>query len=178
MWLPIPKSWCHILTGPDSAPSNVEAELLCPDAAIVTWNYPDASESGVAGYKIYYSTSPFDVQNITVDANKPYALVKGLNPDATYNFTVSAFTEDGEGPESDAATVETEEEKDDDDDDDDDDYELVGKIIIYLGITILVVILTFQSGPNINITYKHTTSQFWMQKETGYPEEPCKSAHV
>ena len=98
----------NVTTGPSTAPTGVELDLVCPDTVLVLWEPLDTNDT-VTGYNVYYFTNEFDAQNISVGANKRHAVIKGLEGGSNYTITVSAVSAEGEGPESEGVSVQTEE---------------------------------------------------------------------
>ena len=107
---------------PSAAPQHVEAIVISSTEVQVSWHHlPKSSRNGiVTHYTVYYSSVPDativkvleitdDQPPILVPANQTSIVVNQLIPYTSYDVSVSAATDVGEGPRSDAVRIATDE---------------------------------------------------------------------
>ena len=113
----------HMWTAPSAAPHQLEAIVVSSNQIQVQWEQlPKSARNGiVTHYTVYYqpkvvgsklgeiTTDGDQPQTDVVAANMTSLLLGDLIPYTTYDVSVSASTDVGEGPLSDAVSVATDE---------------------------------------------------------------------
>ena len=92
-------------------PQNVTGMALNSTAIMLNWFEPHDNNAPILGYRVMYTRPEFlDGSDVELGVTSEMAVVTGLSPGVTYNFTVIAFNEIGDSRESAVAMVATEEE--------------------------------------------------------------------
>ena len=77
----------------------------------LNWFEPHDNNAPILGYRVMYTRPEFlSGSDVELSVLSEMAVVTGLHPGVTYNFTVIAFNEIGDSQESEVAAVTTEEE--------------------------------------------------------------------
>ena len=77
----------------------------------LTWDEPHDNNAPILGYRVEYTRPEFlDGSDVILTVTSEMAVVTGLHPGVTYNFTVVAFNEIGDSRESAVTMVTTGEE--------------------------------------------------------------------
>jgi hypothetical protein len=95
--------------GGDVTTTDVQPPVVAPTAgtATITWAAPSTNEDGspltaLAGFKVYYGTTPGVYTSVDVGPANSYQVI-GLTKGTTYYFAVTAY--DSSGNESDLSTI-------------------------------------------------------------------------
>ena len=77
----------------------------------LTWDEPHDNNAPIQGYRVEYTRPEFlNGSDVELNVTSVMAVVTGLHPGVTYNFTVFAFNEIGDSRESAVAMVATDDE--------------------------------------------------------------------
>ncbi|CAG0885271.1 unnamed protein product [Cyprideis torosa] len=95
---------CHTEQDVPSAPPGVKAVVMGEDSILVSWLEPEEPNGVIIHYSVYMKETKSNKNKNKKPKKVPSSITqfeaKGLNPSATYEFTVSAATSIGEGPRS------------------------------------------------------------------------------